>query len=121
MLASYFGITQADATVETPADRRFVFDDPTRPLTAAEVNAGWIPFANVDGDFLAVHAVSGRVIQIQKGDLPAIRIIADDFGEFLGGYADDLWNDAYVVTGDPEEPGVANEGLRTLRAYAGRL
>jgi cell wall assembly regulator SMI1 len=121
MLMSYFGVNQADASVDTPAERRDVFDDPKRPLSAAELNAGWIPFANVDGDFLAVHGVSGRVIEILKGDVPAIRVIAEDFGEFLGGYADDLWNDAYVITGDPDEPGVEQDGLRTLRAYAGRL
>lgn len=81
---------------------------------------GWFPFANTEGDFLAVNLESGRVVRVLKGDFPWIRVVGADLAEFVGEYASGLWNGDYELHGDPEQPGVMESGLIWLSRYLAR-
>jgi cell wall assembly regulator SMI1 len=80
----------------------------------------WLPFANTEGDFLAVQLDSGRVFRFVKGDVPWIHWEADDFASFLGDYASALWDDAYQFHGDPGQRGVVEAGHLYLSRYLAR-
>ncbi|MFO7564055.1 MAG: SMI1/KNR4 family protein [Enhygromyxa sp.] len=79
----------------------------------------WLPFANTEGDFLAVQLDTGRVYRFSKGDLPWIHLEAPDFATFIGDYASAIWDDVYQFHGDPARPGV-EDGLRWLGRYLSR-
>lgn len=113
LLYCYFGCDGRWGTVNPAA----IYDD--KRLREEEKDTKWFPFANQGFDFLAAHTKTGRVIRVLKGDLPAITVIADSVGEFLMQYASDLWDDLYVLSGDPELEGVVQEGFISLGAYAG--
>lgn len=87
-------------------------------LSEQEEDLRWIPFANTEGDFLAVHAGSGRVTRWLKGESPVGSIVAESLEAFLLDYADGLWADAYVIEGDMSLGCVEEEGLVFLGAYA---
>ena len=80
----------------------------------------WFPFANTEGDYLAVNRESGKVARMVKGDLPWLRVEAPDLGTFIGDYASWLWDGGAVMMGDPKQPGVVEEGLRWLGRDFGR-
>ncbi|MFV8756594.1 SMI1/KNR4 family protein [Nannocystaceae bacterium ST9] len=77
----------------------------------------WFPFANSEGDFLAVNLESGRVVRVRKGDCPWIHVAADDLAGFVSDYASGLWDGHYQLVGDLEAPGVVDEGLIRLSRY----
>jgi hypothetical protein len=90
-------------------------------LTERELASdAWFPFANTDGDYLAVNLESQRVVRVRKGDLPWIELAAPNLATFLGDYASGLWDDAYRLLGDPSQPGVVEEGLLWLGRYLSR-
>lgn len=80
----------------------------------------WFPFANTEGDYLAVNLESGRVVRVRKGDLPWIVLEADDLASFIGDYASGLWDGVYELRGDPDQPGVVEPGLKWLGRYFAR-
>jgi cell wall assembly regulator SMI1 len=79
----------------------------------------WFPFANTEGDYLAVNLESGRVVRVSKGNVPWIELEAPDLATFLGEHASRLWDGAYRLLGDPALPGV-EDGLRWLGRYFAR-
>jgi cell wall assembly regulator SMI1 len=90
-------------------------------LADAELmSRAWFPFANTDGDFLAVNLESGRVVRLLKGDVPWIKIEAGDLPGFVGQYASDLWDGRLELHGDPDLPGVTEAGLVCLGRYLAR-
>lgn len=89
MLYAYFGV-RAGGRIE-PGD---IYCDPQTPLLPEELNDRWFPFANMGGDFLAIHLVTGRVFRAMK-DLPALRLVGASLTAFLCEYADRLWNGNY--------------------------
>jgi cell wall assembly regulator SMI1 len=80
----------------------------------------WFPFANTDGDYLAVNLESGRVVRVLKGDVPWITLEAGDLPSFVGQYASDLWDGRFELHGDPDQPGVTQAGLVHLSRYFAR-
>lgn len=80
----------------------------------------WFPFANTDGDFLAVNLESGQVVRVLKGELPWIRLVGADLAGFVGEYASGLWDGHYELCGDLEQPGVTEAGLIWLSRYLAR-
>lgn len=118
MMARYFGATSRHDAVDVEYTKTLVFDE---PLEDGELDKQWFPFANQEGDFYAVHARSGRVARLLKGDDPAGVIVAPSLRDFLCDYADALWSDAYVLMGDPSLDAVQQSGLIYLKAYAGRV
>lgn len=91
MLFAYFGVRDGGVI-----DRSAIFCDPATPLLESEYDARWFPFANMGGDFLAVHLGSGRVFRAVK-DLPALRLAAPSLSEFVARFADRLWNEQFKV------------------------
>jgi cell wall assembly regulator SMI1 len=91
--------------------------DPNTPLTAVELTSRWFPFANTSHVFLAANLDSGRVVLAQK-DVPAIRVVAESVGDLVVRYASALWNEKYVIAGDPSLSGVKHAGMEYLKRYA---
>ncbi len=86
MLYAYFGV-RPGGRIETTA----IHCDPRTPLLPAELDGRWFPFANIQGDFLAVHLDTGRVFRAVK-DHPALRLAGASLATFLGDFADHLWS-----------------------------
>jgi cell wall assembly regulator SMI1 len=97
------------------------YHSPHPHVSDAELlSSRWFPFANTEGDFLAVQLDTGRVFRLVKGDVPWIHGEADDFASFLGGYASALWDDAYQFHGDPGQHAGVEAGLLWLSRYLAR-
>ncbi len=110
MLYAYFGVRPEGI------DQAAIFCADGSQLLESELTSRWAPFANTEGDFLALNLDSGRVFRVVK-DVPAIRLEADDLPSFLGRYASRLWEDFYALTGDTNLAGVTEEGLVALKRY----
>ncbi len=110
------------AYLEPPAGTRAAsYHRSTQGFTLAELESPrWLPFANCEGDFLAVQLDTGKVARIMKGELPWLSVEAPNLATFLGRYASWLWDGGAVLMGDPSEPGVELEGMRWLGRYFGR-
>jgi cell wall assembly regulator SMI1 len=111
MLRAHFGL-RPDGTI----DPGRVFADEDTPLHAAEYSPRWFPFANTDGDYLAVSCDTGRVFRVAR-EMPALTLVAPDVATFVYEYAARVWDDVYVIAGDPALEGVAAPGVRALKRY----
>jgi len=119
MFVAYFGVVDfraaGSAKGDTPLPTPLHADG--APLPAAEQTFRWWPLAEIfGGGFLAVNLDTGRVFEMRR-DVPPIVLRADSVPAFFAAYADDLWNDRYVVSGDPSLPGVRHEGFVARRKH----
>lgn len=89
MLYAYFGVRDG-GRIEPGG----IHCDPQTPLLPEELDGRWFPFANMEGDFLALHLGTGRVFRAVK-DFPALRLAGASLTAFLCEYADRLWNGNY--------------------------
>ena len=117
LLSRYFGVETLHAGLDRDRLTEVVFD-PKDPLEAGELDLQWCPFAHQEADFFAAHAESGRVARFSQGDSPVGAIVAPSLDDFLCDYADALWRDVYVMSGDESIDCVSQDGLRYLGAYA---
>jgi cell wall assembly regulator SMI1 len=116
--------TMLDSYVRAPSGTTLEsYHKSTRGFGIDELRSDrWLPFANTEGDYLAVMLDTGKVARMRRGegDLPWLSVEAEELGGFLGGHASALWDGALVLMGDPQEPGVQEDGLRWLGRYFGR-
>jgi cell wall assembly regulator SMI1 len=66
-------------------------------LTDDELTPEWWPLVIGNGEYIAVHFRSGRVFDLSKADPFAVVLVAGSLTEWLGEYADQLWDDEVVI------------------------
>ncbi|MBO6940562.1 MAG: hypothetical protein JJ863_36650 [Deltaproteobacteria bacterium] len=72
----------------------------------------WHCVATMENSWLMVHLVSGRVFAFLRKD--AIYLAAESLTGYVATFADDLWNDRYLLAGDATLPEV-KEGVHAYR------
>lgn len=114
--------TMLDCYVRPPSGETLErYHRSTEGFTGSELRSDrWFPFANTEGNYLALQLETGKVARMVKGDLPWLRLEAPDLASFVGSYASALWDGRLILMGDPSEPGVEEEGLHWLGRYFGR-
>jgi hypothetical protein len=114
-LSMYFG------PMDEPVDRSRVGFAIGRgdPLLDEEYDRAWFCFGETENFHTVVHLKTGRVFSFVRQD--GFYLEADSFDAYLKGFADDLWNDRYVIAGDVELPGVEREGFVYQQRHLDRI